>query len=406
MSAATMADIAKEVKDSADFLAARTASGGGEDAAAKTKELGNNMITAICAKVGALKHFTAHEAMMLDKTLVDSVLPQELRRLLQDAADNRLTSGIAASHQTRASPGGGGLKSQAAPMPQNYPTAEEWVKLLAPDATVNRFLYTVHERLRRCGLRSANERTHGLIVAMLLIVRSKYLPNKQLPKYKTIFAWVAESKTVLDTLPMGTTAGYAPALPRFPTELPRDVYEAAYGSGGVPAPREVQGLEAMMKHVPLRKSSELLVDEAAREAAMAKSEPPAATLTGQSAAHTVLNILADALQESGAHADDALGSRIFGARGAGGASPGGPLALKDRDAPAETTPLPLSRAGTGELAADAWTPFEPPPPRSAAVAGAAAPAVADAAGGDGEKENRDIMKQSIHIVASVLFNIL
>ena len=188
-----------------------------------------------------------------------------MRTVVRNASDRRLLgpgSGLPFAQE------GGllrvtGWKAQNVEWPQHYPTGAEWAKMLAPSAGPDVWLRTFAERLKRCGVRSLSEKGHGLIVANFLLV--KHASCQRLPLYREIYRWVLDSKRMFESTPDAPGIGYVQALPRLPTELPKAVYDAAYGEEA-PEPRQVEGAEVMLKdHVPLRKTSRLLIEEAKRE---------------------------------------------------------------------------------------------------------------------------------------------
>jgi len=248
---ADVASLVEEIADVAKFLASRR----GVADPSTTQKVTSDMADSMCNRIMQLPKLLAKGASELSQALEASGYDPAGKVNISAAIDSRLSM-VEVSQ-----------KSNVRNIQQLlinicvFLTALDWDKLMTPTKDVDSKTLVLVHRLARLGLTHLHEQTTKWCVAVLVIVGFE-----RFPKYREIYALVNSFKEAMGSAPSAFPFPRIVVYPNTPQELPAPVYKYAYDDDDPPIVKPLARLSQVgLHHIPLRKNSKLLVDEAKRD---------------------------------------------------------------------------------------------------------------------------------------------
>ena len=245
LGAMNVIDLKKEITAVSSLILARRESlsnAATESDKAKEAALVNNL----SQKIQRSLVCSMAEAQGLYDCLKSTNLEAPFKEDLRNSIDNALTS-VATNAMPVA------LKPQKLIHIQNYLTQSDWATLGSPDASYITKLNCVAQRWRSLGIRSLHEQTTKYGVAIILCHLGQLpdhgLINQMVLDLKSTFASTASEAS--QALP------YVKEFPEMHTQLPKEIIASAYHDKE-PAPKQLEQLKPILKHIALRSTSKLL----------------------------------------------------------------------------------------------------------------------------------------------------
>ena len=205
----TLADVEKELLDTASFIAHRKAA----SQSSTSSDLELTLIKGIIAKINSL-HLTAGQSLTLYKTLDEqcSAFSQEMKDQVKASIDAGMAQPVVdPSSQTS-------LKPQLVPLAQ-YLTKKDW-EFIYSGASHHEKVKVCTSRLSMLGVKSMHEQTVGHVVGCLLC------PYKALPIPPEIYKIALDTKLAFQ--PSVASLPYVRHYPDDPRTLPAAILTAAY----------------------------------------------------------------------------------------------------------------------------------------------------------------------------------
>ena len=204
-------------------------------------------------QLGSLDH---DQANVLQTALQTSSYTQHGKEEIIHAIDSRLM--MAEPHRGTAKPK---VQCQVLIFPCSYLTAADWDGLLSPRKEVKQKTQIIIDRFLKLGLTNPHEQTYKWALAILAIVGFEIFP-----KYNAIFIHLQDMKELMDSAAMTAPRWPFTSIthyPRSPHDLPSQVFKHAYADSDPPITQHLERLQQVaLHHIPLRKNSKLLVNEA------------------------------------------------------------------------------------------------------------------------------------------------
>ena len=251
---ASVTDIIAEIQDAARLLAKRSSDG-----------LSMGLINSIAMKMGTVSQWTTKVASRMADAIAETSLDDQLKKVLHEACDKRLAAYIDASVGPTSRPASGApTRDQTLRHIGKYFAASDYAIFDDPASTSAQRDATATARLESLGVRRPSET--GLIKWLTsFLLDCEFRLTQAWPSYWTIYNRVQSLKGLLHGLPpyAGTFVDRFPELPR---DLPKDVFDAAYDLTEPPIVSYIPKLEEISRHVPLRKTSQLLTQESGASA--------------------------------------------------------------------------------------------------------------------------------------------
>lgn len=237
--------ILKEIQSVRQFFASRD----GKDNNTLQKSFADSVLN----KLKLVKDFGPGEGAMLNDALKDSPFGESQTQRIWDAVDRLLEAKAKVTAPSWSVGGSTSANKQFLKCWWNYFSKSEFDFLMDPNKSLHGKMTTIVERGNRCGCNNADEQTWKWSMAVLLLCHYKVMPDAQqiydkLQDFKKV--WTCESKAwslehILD-------------FPETPSQLPRDIYEAAYDSDDPPVSVKLPGINTIAELIPLRRNSKLL----------------------------------------------------------------------------------------------------------------------------------------------------
>ena len=244
--AMNVTDVKKEITAVGSLILARRESFStcASGAADKTKEAA--LVNNLSYKIQRSLVCSIAEAQGLYECLKATNLEEAFKEDLRNSIDNAL-----ASVATNAMPVA--LKPQKLVHIHNYLTQSDWATIGSPDVSYIAKLNCMAQRWRSLGIRSLHEQTAKYGVAVILCHLGKLpdhgLINQMVLDLKSSFQSIAPE--AIEALP------YVKEFPQSHTQLPKEIIANAYHDQE-PAPKELEQLKPILKHIALRSTSKLL----------------------------------------------------------------------------------------------------------------------------------------------------
>ena len=248
----TMTDIILELVESCDYLKATDT----PDAVCA------NIIAGIAAKIRQLAQMSTGDAVKIRDAVATSGLDGPMTSVLKTAVDETLAEALTGKRDKKAA-----LTQQQLLNPPSYLSGNDWVRIGEKPMNSDRIISVMAARAARVGIRSLHEQT---VRAFVSIALSAYLQdNTAWPMYHEVFRWVNTFKTEVARFQKVWGFTHIVKYPSSPHDLPPDIFSAAYDPDDGPVKKDVSMFDQIGSRVPLRKNSQLLVNE--RQSMMGRS---------------------------------------------------------------------------------------------------------------------------------------
>ena len=204
------------------------------------------MTSSLLAQIQNIAKLDAGSAAKLNEALNGSSFDIESKQELASAVAQKTMTSVAAATA------GGPRRLQTLCKLQAYLTEEDWATLQDGQRSIARKLQTLVDRLCLLGLQNPTEATIKHIVSVLACAHDLQMTAEVLHSH------VIDVKAAIHAR-AGTvhTSVRLTVFPDDPSELPAELYNAAY-SDGDPQCVELPGLASMMARVPLRNTNKSL----------------------------------------------------------------------------------------------------------------------------------------------------
>ena len=237
----SVASLIKEMTSTKKFFKSRT-DAGDDDMRAK-------FAASLKKQINECANFGTSEATAIQDALHDSPYGESGTASIKASIDAKLsTVGFQSMKGQQTMP------SQSLKYWWFYPSPADWDVLEDPKVSFRLKMVQLVERGGLVGCTNPDEQSIKWMLAMLLAVHYKDLPEPQ-----EIFAKLHDLKKCIETERMAFPLDHLPEFPGHPLDLPPDVYHYAYPEPDLePVAKQLQGINAIAEKIPLRKNSKLL----------------------------------------------------------------------------------------------------------------------------------------------------
>ena len=237
-------DVLQEVKDYKQFLMSRKKTASEEQA----QSLQTKLASSIVDMISKLPSLTAKEARLLSDEVSDKSFGEDGTSKMTTMIDSKLHERVSAAKNQANTMG----KAQLVETPWRYFTESEWEFFNDKKKSVSAKMTKAIERLSLLGVRNYDENTYKWLLAVILV--SHY---EELPCARDIHCKLQDLKQVRTVEKKAFPHEWIVTYPETPADLPAHIYNWAYSDEG-PANRDMIGIKAIGKKIPLRKNSLLL----------------------------------------------------------------------------------------------------------------------------------------------------
>ena len=258
---ATVSGIAGEISEVAELLGIRSQQ-------INVSGLRTNLCDSLAQRILQLKSFNANDALLLTRAMGENEarLTEYGIKVIGDAIDGRLR-GSAQASVARADRN----DTQYLTNPCVWFTKAEMLGLRDPRKSLDVKITIVVHRLRdMLGVTNPHEQTYRALMALLALVGFEVFP-----KYRCLFNVLGDLKDCFNAVRGTYPHGHLVKYPNAPSDLPVAMYNFAYDESDPPVAVELDRYEVVCRfHIPLRKNSKLLTDEARKEGAPMHPDAP------------------------------------------------------------------------------------------------------------------------------------
>ena len=223
-----------------------------------SEENKTGMMNQISAKILSLRNFNAASAAKLFEALDAASMAQSFHDMMKDAINRRMADSGPATRSKVA-----GVQPQLLSNILHYLTEQDWDSISVVNCPPNKIITILAARLSKLQLDSLDEQTKKECIKLVLHLRKA--STGAVPKFKIIYGWVNDLKMQHEALKVPRTCTFLQRYPPLPSQLPRDIFAAAYQGSDQPVPKDVENFHAYGAHIPLRSNSALLKREATQD---------------------------------------------------------------------------------------------------------------------------------------------
>ena len=253
---AQLSDIIKEIHDVKELLKVRRKP-------ADTVVVG--LVKSIGSKIASVAAWDTRSTVLLSQAIASAGLAHDLQVELEAACDARTevfteTANVGASAQKwKAS--GAPCRDQSMRHMNNYLTCSDWCVINDIRSNPDQRDYRVAERLIKLGVKPQCASEDKLIKwAITINLIAEHELYNTWPSYWSIYYRVEAFKATMKTITCRNECPiHIDKYPESPSELPGPLYKAAYDDQDPPVHRYISRYEPTSHHVPLRRTSKLLV---------------------------------------------------------------------------------------------------------------------------------------------------
>jgi hypothetical protein len=276
-------EVLSELADIAQLLKSRSDS----------SDLSERLVSQWMFKLAKCQFDTA-KACKLQKTLDCTDVPQQMKDKIQASVDELLLSPTDDTPMK-----GGQWPTQKHIFIHNYLTASKWQALDDATGPWAAKVQVLVSTLRDVGVNYCHEQTVKWCIALLVAMQAERM--QKLPRYADIFVAVGDFKSAFHSCP-SKCKSKVQDYPSDPTTLPPELYQKLCSGDEKPINRDILRLaQTADNHIPLRKDSKLLKQEAEKEAKEAKEtreKTVLGSLAGPDALQHLLQMLSNASNSS------------------------------------------------------------------------------------------------------------
>jgi len=241
----TVLSILKEIQSVRHFFASREGK--------ENNTLQKSFADSVLNKLKLVKDFGPGEGAKLNDALKGSPFGEAQTQRIWDAVDSLLEANAKMTCPSWSAGGSTSVSKQFLKCWWNYFSKSEFDFLMDPNKSLHGKMTTIVERGNRCGCNNADEQTWKWSMAVLLLCHYKVMPEahhiyEKLQDFKKV--WTCESKA--------WALEHLVDFPETPSQLPRDIFEAAYDPDDPPVSVKLPGINTVAELIPLRKNSKLL----------------------------------------------------------------------------------------------------------------------------------------------------
>lgn len=223
-----------------------------------SEENKTGMMNQISAKILSLRNFNAASAAKLFEALDAASMAQSFHDMMKDAINRRMADSGPATRSKVA-----GVQPQLLSNILHYLTEQDWDIISVVNCPPNKIISILAARLSKLQLDSLDEQTKKECIKLVLHLRKA--STGAVPKFKIIYGWVNDLKMQHEALKVPRTCTFLQRYPPLPSQLPRDIFAAAYQGSDQPVSKDVENFHAYGAHIPLRSNSALLKREATQD---------------------------------------------------------------------------------------------------------------------------------------------